>query len=122
MLVRITSNTSGQIIMFAEHLRRLFQLIGKECTAQGIFTTEQLPAAISALKQAAEEEKQALHETAQKAREKGIIEEELALSEEELLSGHAGINLGQRAHPLIQMMEWTLKEKGFILWEAERDF
>ena len=32
MLVRINSNTSGDMIMFAEHLRLLFDIIGKECS------------------------------------------------------------------------------------------
>lgn len=31
--------------------------------------------------------------------------------------GGPACNLGQRAHPLIKLMEWTYKEEGFILWE-----
>lgn len=55
MLVRLTSNTSGEMIMFAEHARRLFEIVGKECTARGVFTTEQLPAAIARLRQAVQD-------------------------------------------------------------------
>ena len=33
-----------------------------------------------------------------------------------------GVHLAQRAHPLLQMMEWTDKEAGFILWETDKDF
>ena len=46
MLIRLTSSTSGEVVMFAKHARRLFEIIGKECTARGVFTFEQLPAAL----------------------------------------------------------------------------
>ena len=57
MLVRLTSNTAGEMIMFAEHARRLFEIIGKECTARGVFTKEQLPEAIHCLRRAVHEER-----------------------------------------------------------------
>ena len=38
------------------------------------------------------------------------------------LPDKVSIHLCQRALPLIHMMEWTLKEGGFILWEASGDF
>ena len=75
MLVRLTSNTSGEIIMFAEHLHTLFQIIGKECTPRGVFLAEQLPDAIAKLHKAVDEEKQELHEAerqAQRQREQAI--------------------------------------------------
>ena len=59
MLVKLTSNTSGEMIMFAEHARRLFDIIGKECTARGVFTKEQLPDAIARLRQAVQEDRMA---------------------------------------------------------------
>ena len=121
MLVKLTSNTSGDIIMFAEHARRLFDIIGKECTAEGVFTKEQLPEAIAKLQHAVKEEKAALHEAESKARAAGVEVEE-NVDDEDHKSGRVGINLGQRAHPLINLMEWTLKEGGFVLWKAERDF
>ena len=115
MLVKLTSNTSGEIIMFAEHLHALFEIIGKECTPRGVFTKEQLPEAIAKLHHAVEEEKKTLHEAKIIAHEKG-------LDEEDHKSGQVGVHLGQRAHPLIRMMEWTLKEQGFILWECDKEF
>ena len=60
MLVRLTSSTSGKMIMFAEHARVLFGWIGKECVARGVFTEEQLPEAIARLRRGAEEEKRAI--------------------------------------------------------------
>ena len=121
MLVKLTSNTSGEIIMFAEHLHILFEIIGKECTPRGVFTKEQLPEAIAKLHHAVEEEKKSLHEAKLMAREKGLYEGE-ELADEDHKSGRVGVHLGQRAHPLIRMMEWTLKEQGFILWECDKEF
>lgn len=127
MLVKLTSSTSGEIIMFADHLHQLFEIIGKEGTARGVFTAEQLPEAIEKLHCAIGVEKQLLHEAELKARESHIDEddelaEENEAAEEDRKSGRTGIHLGQRAHPLLQMMEWTHKEAGFILWEAAKEF
>ena len=120
MLVKLTSNTSGEVIMFAKHLRRLFEIIGKECTARGVFTTEQLAPAITRLRGAVDEEKLAKHLAEQEP-----ASEEQPLEKDEIGADHhadAQISLGQRARPLINLMEWTAKEKGFILWETDHDF
>lgn len=119
MLIKLTSNTSGEVIMFAKHARRLFEIIGKECTARGVFTAEQLPQALASLHRAVDEEKLAARQHADdepggQASEKDEIGAEH--------KAEAQVSLGQRAHPLIHLMEWTLKEKGFILWETEHDF
>ena len=130
MLVKLTSSTSGEIIMFAEHLHQLFEIIGKEGTARGVFVAEQLPEAIAKLHHAIEEEKQQLHEAELHARADGHSEEDATADDEDARlaaeearkSGRIGVHLAQRAHPLLQMMEWTDKEAGFILWETDKDF
>jgi len=127
MLVKLTSSTSGEIIMFAAHLHQLFEIIGKEGTARGVFTAEQLPEAIEKLHLAIHEEKLRLHDAEQQAKENHEDDEDLSeeareAAEEDRKSGRVGVHLGQRAHPLLQMMEWTHKEDGFILWEATQDF
>ena len=109
MLVRLTSNASGEIIMFAEHLHTLFKIIGKECTPRGVFTKEQLPDAIAKLRQAIDKDKAELHEAERKAHE-------------DHESDKVDVHLCQRASPLIHMMEWTLEEGGFILWECDKEF
>lgn len=117
MLVRLTSSTSGEMIMFAEHAHQLFEILGKECTARGVFSKEQLPDAIARLHRAVEEEKKAAREFAQEMHGADAHEE----AGDESKVGDA-ITLGQRAVPLIHLMEWTAKEEGFILWEAAEDF
>ena len=123
MLVKLTSNTSGEMIMFAEHAHRLFEIIGKECTARGVFTAEQLPDALARLRQAVQDDRQAQQNGERQAQRNGVDErdedEERAEARE---AGRIGVSLAQRAQPLINLFEWTLKEGGFVLWEAEHDF
>ncbi|SDG71123.1 DUF1840 domain-containing protein [Propionivibrio dicarboxylicus] len=121
MLVRLTSSTSGDMVMFAEHLRRLYEIIGKECTARGVFMHEQLPEAIARLKEAIAAEKEALHLAECRRREEGIDPDD-ELDEVGVKVEVPPVHLCQRATPLVHLMEWTFKEKGFILWEADRDF
>jgi hypothetical protein len=120
MLVRLTSSTSGEMIMFAKHARRLFDIVGKESTARGVFTTEQLAPAIAALRRAVDEEKLAAKRRAEDAQvEDEPPDKDEAGAEQQ---ADAQIGLGQRAQPLINLMEWTAKEEGFILWQADKDF
>jgi len=121
MLVRLTSSTSGEMIMFAKHARRLFEIIGKERTARGVFTAEQLAPAIASLRAAVDEDKIA----AKRHADDEPQAEDEALEKDESGADHqadAQISLAQRAQPLINLMEWTAKEKGFILWQADQDF
>jgi hypothetical protein len=53
MLVKFISSTSGQIMMFAAVARQLLDILGKDCSARGVITTEQLPEAIERLRLAA---------------------------------------------------------------------
>ena len=136
MLIKLTSSTSGEVVMFAKHARRLFEIIGKECTARGVFTYEQLPAALARLYQAVDEEKLAARLRADEERsgkspphdechplnahdgERDADDGELVIERKE----RERVSLIQRAQPLIHLMEWTVKEQGFILWEASQDF
>ena len=131
MLVRLTSSTSGEIIMFAKHVRALFEWIGKETTARGVFVKEQLPEAIARLQHGVEEERAAAKRLAEEKR--ANAEKDKHRDEEDGGNGDGdeketemepeeNVSLGQRAQPLINMMQWTLKEEGFILWEAPQDF
>ena len=128
MLIRFNSNKAGEMIMLTEHARLLFEIIGKECTARGVFITEQLPEAIERLHHAIEEEHRLLHEAEQRARELGEDDETdedpeaRAAREEDCKAGRRGVHLCQRAQPLISLMEWTFREGGFILWETGKDF
>lgn len=81
-----------------------------------------MPDAIARLRQAVQEDRMAQQSKEHDQRD-GVDErnedEERA---EARKAGRIGVSLGQRAQPLINLLEWTNKEGGFILWEAERDF
>jgi dsDNA-binding SOS-regulon protein len=113
MLVTFNSSTSGQLLMFAEVAHRLFAILGKAGTARGVFTAEQLPPAIAQLKEAVSEERASGKPDAKAQGKNDDLEDE---------EKNATIGLAQRAYPLIELMERTSKDEGFILWEAAGDF
>jgi len=115
MLVTFNSSTSGQLLMFSEVAHRLFAILGKSGTARGVFTTEQLPQAIAKLKGAVSDERASGKPDAKAQGKRDDLEDDGTAQE-------AVIGLAQRAYPLIELMERTSKEEGFILWEAAGDF
>lgn len=122
MLVRMTSSTSGEMIMFAEHAHALWEWMGKECTARGVFTTAQLPEAIARLHRGVEEEKLAARLQAEEKCAAGEVDSEGEDDAPAEKPDEEPVSLIQRAQPLINLMRWTLKEEGFITWEAAKDF
>ena len=111
MLVTFTSSTSGQIMMFAQVARQLLELVGKDCSARGVITTEQLPEAIERLRVASVEHTSHSTNHSEADNEDGSDEQD-----------PSPIGFGQRAYPMIELLEWTRKEDGFVLWEAAKDF
>lgn len=111
MLVKFISSTSGQIMMFSPVARQLLELLGKDCDARGVFTTEQLPDAIRRLRQAS------ATPDSQKAATPPVEREA-----DDGDSGDPPVGLGQRAFPLIELLERTLADEGYVLWEAPGDF
>jgi hypothetical protein len=119
MLVRMTSSTSGEVILFAEHAHRLFEIIGKECTARGVFALEQLPDALARLRQAVADDKAA---TAQATQAQPDCIDHDSAEEADAAKREPVVGLAQRAYPLIRLLERTQQEGGFVLWEAASDF
>ncbi|MCP5267644.1 MAG: DUF1840 domain-containing protein [Zoogloeaceae bacterium] len=107
MLVKFNSNVAGELLMFADVARRLLQLVGKECSARGVITHEQIPDIVARLRQAS---------AAEKAQQSGSAEADDDEADNT-------VSLGRRAQPFIEFLELTARDKeGFILWEAARDF
>jgi len=111
MIVTFQSPASGDVIMFGDVAQRMMKIMGKEASDKGIVTVEQLPDAIARLKAAIEEDKQ------QRA---GLQDEDLPRTEPDH-SGHAQssrpyVTLTQRAVPLLELLEWSLKKKKPVVW------
>lgn len=107
MLVKFTSSETGELFMFAEAAHEILTAIGKEGTARGTFTLEEMLPAAEALR-AAVQRAEVPH---------GSDEEEEAGKERP-------IALRQRAWPFIEMLERTARrgKNANILWVAPQDF
>lgn len=108
MLVKFNSSETGELIMFAETARQLFKAIGKEGTARGTFTIEEMLPAAEKLRAAIEQGEAAKAQA----------------SEDEEEGNEQIIALGQRAWPFIEMLERTGRRggKANIIWEAAQPF
>ena len=111
MIVIFQSPASGDVIMFGDVAQRMMKLMGKEATDKGIVTVEQLPDAIARLKAAIEEDKR------QRA---GLSVEDLPQTEPDVgksvKSSRPFVTLTQRAVPLLELLEWSLKKKKPVVW------
>jgi hypothetical protein len=97
--------------MFGDVAQRMMKLMGKEPSDKGIVTVEQLPEAIARLKAAIEEDKR------QRA---GLTDEDLPQTEPDAGKGGKSsrpfVTLTQRAVPLLELLEWSLKKKKPVVW------
>ncbi|OHC61853.1 MAG: hypothetical protein A3H93_08820 [Rhodocyclales bacterium RIFCSPLOWO2_02_FULL_63_24] len=111
MIVTFQSPASGDVIMFGDVAQRMMKIMGKDPTDKGIVTVEQLPEAIARLKAAIEEDKQ------QRA---GLQDEDLPRTEPDggtnAKSSRPFVTLTQRAVPLLELLEWSLKKKKPVVW------
>ena len=111
MIVIFQSPASGDVIMFGDVAKRMMKLMGKDETDKGIVTVEQLPDAIARIKAAIEEDKR------QRA---GVQDEDLPQTEPDrsvhAQSSRPFVTLTQRAVPLLELLEWSLKKKKPVVW------
>ena len=107
-LVVFRSKAAGEIFMFAETARRIFDIIGKAESPRGVITAEQVPDALARLAAAVDEEKPQLKAAAEQAQDADRRGDEVAASR--------AITLGQRAFPLLEMLRAAQKKKVDITW------
>jgi hypothetical protein len=108
-LVVFRSKAAGEIFMFAETARRIFEIIGRSDAARGVVTAEQVPDALQRLTAAVEHEKSDLKAAAQSADardRRGSDDAPAAVP----------VTLGQRAFPLIEMLRAAEKKKVDVTW------
>lgn len=107
-LVVFRSKAAGEIFMFAQTARRIFEIIGKAEAPRGVITAEQVPEALARLTAAVEEEKAQL-----KAAQAHADEAERRGEDD---AGARAITLAQRAYPLIEMLRAAQKKKVEVTW------
>jgi hypothetical protein len=107
-LVVFRSKAAGEIFMFPETARRIFDLIGKAEAPRGVITADQVPEALARLVAAVEEEKAQLKAAEQQAEQSERRGEEA--------SQPRAITLAQRAFPLIEMLRAAQKKQVDVTW------
>lgn len=109
MLVTFTSSETGELLMFAEAAKPLLESMGKATTARGVFTRAEMIAAAAALRKAVEGT--AVPPADDELDAEGKKKEPV-------------VGLGQRAWPLIDMLERTGRgaPDANIVWQAASDF
>lgn len=106
MIVTFKSRATADTIMFGDVARELLKRMGKPFDTRGIITLEQLPDAIAALKRAAEESRSAQSGQPDDDIEPGTPAITLPVS------------LAQRAVPLIEQLERSLRASQPVIWES----
>ena len=105
MLYKFKSKAAGDLIMTAPVGDRVMRLIGREPAAQGIFKTDQMPAAIAALERGIADEERARRDA-----------ESEAAAEGRTLPPPKEVSLRQRAWPLIEMLKRAHTADHDIVW------
>jgi hypothetical protein len=108
-LVVFRSKAAGEIFMFAETARRIFEILGRPDAPRGVITAAQVPEALQRLSAAVEQEKADLQAAAAAARQddrRGDGEG----------AAPAAITLGQRTYPLIEMLRAADKKRVDVTW------
>lgn len=110
MLVKFHSSVAGEIVMFAPVAHALLEIVGKRCDERGVITAEQVGEAIERLRQAvAAGGSLPLPCDANPAPDRDGRPVE-------------PISLSRRAFPLLDLLQRTQRDDGYILWEAPKDF
>ena len=102
-MITFKSRATASVMMFDEVGKQMLDIMGKLWSPQGIITLEQLPDAIARLTRAAEEGRQ---------RARGEPEEE----PEDAPPTPRPIGLSQRAVPLIDMLNESLRAREPVIW------
>ncbi len=98
MLITFKSPASSDVIMFGHVAEQMMKIIGKDIADKGIVTVEYLPVAIEKLKAA--------------------IQADIQVEKQSEPNGDEGKSAGmrQRAPPLVELLEWSLKQKVPVVW------
>jgi hypothetical protein len=103
MIVTFKSPAAGDVIMFGDVAQQMMKIMGKDASEKGIVTVEQLPEAIARLRAAI---------AADKAQRAGVAEDDQPLEPGRQIN----VNLAQRAVPLLDLLEWSLKKRKSVTW------
>lgn len=107
MLIIFKSRAAGDVMMFGDVAYAMMEIMGKAATERGIVTVEQMPDAIARLKAA----------VAQDKAERPVVDHDERVYEKTPEGGkREAVSLARRAVPLIELLEYSLKEEVPVTW------
>ena len=107
-MITFRSDAGADVMMFTDVGRHMLETLGKRSGEPGVITVEQLPAAIAALRAAAE---------ADKIRQRTVAEEDRPRTEAAPGGGtRPFVSFYQRAVPLIELLERADKRGKPVFW------
>jgi len=107
MLYKFRSKAGGDVIMMGPNGDQVLRLLGREPSAQGIITRDQMAGAIAALEKAVSDDDAAFERSVQDAKAAG-----------ESAPKRSGPQLKQRAWPLVELMRHAQRENEDVIWGA----
>jgi|CXWK01.1.fsa_nt_gi hypothetical protein len=107
MLIIFKSKAAGDVMMFGDVAYAMMEIMGKSPAEKGIVTAEQLADAIARLKAA----------VAQDKAERPVVDHDERQFEKTPEGGkREHVSLARRAVPLIELLEYSLKENEPVVW------
>jgi hypothetical protein len=106
MLFRFHSKHAAYVFMLPDLTQKLFDIMGRTLDARGIFLVEQLPDAIARLEKAI------------------ATDQDLRIKAPNLLTDaqreylKTEDRLGQRAHPLLELLKRAQADREYVTWET----
>lgn len=114
MLITFKSKAAADILMYADHAKRLLDLLGKD-VARGIITAAETGAAIEKLEAAIEAERAREAELAAQ-REAQADDEDSFNAEEHKRLAATSVSFGARAFPLLDMLRAANAAGRDVVW------
>jgi len=105
MLYKFRSKAGGDVIMMGPTGDEMLRLMGREPSAQGIITKADMAAAVAALEKAVSDDEAAFARGVEEAKAAG-----------EAAPKRSGIQLRQRAWPLVELMRHAQRENQDLTW------
>ena len=105
MLYRFKSKAGADVIMMADSADAVLRLMGREPAQQGILEVTALPGLIQALEAGVAADEAQFQRSVDEAKAAG-----------EATPRRQGVSLRQRAWPLLELMQRSVKEKADVVW------
>ena len=105
MLYRFKSKAGADVIMMAESADAVLRLMGREPSPQGILEHADLPGLVQALEAGVAADEAQFQRAVDAAKAAG-----------EPVPRRHGVSLRQRAWPLHELMQRSIKEKADVVW------